>query len=158
VNRGSAFGYRFGYTHQFGLFKPSYANLRWLKSLGLQSISLIYQRFTVFTANSKSAEGNLVGVRPPLPAPIKSTVCPFSQALVGKVVPVDIALQPHAPRFRKGDALCIDIQGRWFFPRSPFFGQFPTTYQGSPKAAYGARVGGSAASSYTNDRSCQQHL
>jgi hypothetical protein len=26
-------------------------------------------------ADSKSAEGNLVGVRPPLPAPIKSTVC-----------------------------------------------------------------------------------
>jgi hypothetical protein len=35
----------------------------------LRRIALIYHRFTVFAANSKSAEGNLVGVRPPLPAP-----------------------------------------------------------------------------------------
>ena len=34
------------------------------------SITLIYHRLTVFSGNSKSAEGNLVGVRPPLPAPL----------------------------------------------------------------------------------------
>lgn len=58
----------------------------------------------------------------------------FAEPLRPKeIVPVDIALQPHATRFRKGDKLCIDIQGSWLFPRNPLFGQFPTAYQRSPK-------------------------
>jgi hypothetical protein len=44
----------------------------------LRSISLIYHSFTVFSANSKSAEGNLVGVRPPLPAPLKASTYNFA--------------------------------------------------------------------------------
>jgi len=36
------FGYRFGYTHQFGSFTPNYAKLRWIKDLGLRSITVVY--------------------------------------------------------------------------------------------------------------------
>jgi len=60
----------------------------------------------------------------------------------GEIIPVEIALQPHATRFLKGDVLCVDVQGRWFFPRNPFFGQFPTTYQRSPKGVCVLHTGG----------------
>lgn len=52
----------------------------------------------------------------------------------GEVVPVDIALYPHATRFRAGDQLLLEIRGRWHFPRNPLTGQLPTWYQPSPKA------------------------
>ena len=60
----------------------------------------------------------------------------------GEIVPVEIALQPHATRFRKGDMLCVDVQGKWFFSQNPFFGQFPTTYQRSPKGTCVLPTGG----------------
>ena len=62
--------------------------------------------------------------------------------LPGEIVLVDIALQPHATRFRKGDLLRLDIQGRWHYPRNPLFGQFPTYYQSSPKAKCILHTGG----------------
>lgn len=52
----------------------------------------------------------------------------------GEVVPVAIAMRPHATRLRKGDQLQLDIQGHWFYPRSVFRGQFPAAYQPSSKA------------------------
>ena len=69
------FGYTFGYRRQFALISAKYAKL--LVGMGLANspimlkLLLIYHRLTVFAGNSKSAEGNLVGVRPPLPAPHK---------------------------------------------------------------------------------------
>ena len=60
----------------------------------------------------------------------------------GEIVPVDIALCPHATRFRKGDQLCLDIRGTWHYPRDPFRGQFPTGYQRSPKATCILHTGG----------------
>lgn len=50
----------------------------------------------------------------------------------GEVVPVDIALLPHATRLRAGDTLRVDIRGSWHFPRNPLTGQFPAGYQRSP--------------------------
>ncbi len=52
----------------------------------------------------------------------------------GEIVPVDVALRPHATRFLKGDVLRLDVRGRWHYPRDPLRGQFPTKYQSSPKA------------------------
>ena len=60
----------------------------------------------------------------------------------GEIIPVEIALQPHATRFRKGDVLCVDVQGRWFYPRNPVFGQFPTAYQRSPRGLCVLHTGG----------------
>ena len=49
----------------------------------------------------------------------------------GEVVPLDIALLPHATRMRAGDQLRLDIRGRWHYPRNPLTGQFPAAYQAS---------------------------
>jgi predicted acyl esterase len=46
----------------------------------------------------------------------------------GEVTPVDIALLPTATRFQAGDHLVLEIATRWFFPRNPLTGQFPTWY------------------------------
>jgi predicted acyl esterase len=51
----------------------------------------------------------------------------------GEIVPVEIALLPHATRFRAGDRLCLDLRGTWPYPRDPLRGQFPTWYAPSPK-------------------------
>ena len=37
-----------------------------------------------------------------------------------EIVPIAIAMRPHATRLRKGDQLRLDIQGRWFYPKSKF--------------------------------------
>ena len=50
----------------------------------------------------------------------------------GEVVPVDIALRPHATRLRAGDTVRLDIRGTWHFPRNPLTGQFPAAYRRSP--------------------------
>lgn len=50
----------------------------------------------------------------------------------GEVVPVDVALRPHATRLRAGDELRLDIRGSWHYPRNPLTGQFPAGYQASP--------------------------
>ncbi len=61
----------------------------------------------------------------------------------GEIVPVDIALQPHATRFLRGDVLRLDIRGTWHFPGDPLRGQFPSGYQGSTKAICVLHTGGS---------------
>jgi hypothetical protein len=65
-------GYTFGYRHQFGLFTFNFAKPlaigTWVVAT-LRSITLIYHKLTVFSGNSKSVEGNFVGVQLPLPAP-----------------------------------------------------------------------------------------
>ncbi|MBW4039124.1 MAG: CocE/NonD family hydrolase [Acidobacteria bacterium] len=60
----------------------------------------------------------------------------------GEVVPVAIAMRPHATRLRKGDHLRLDIQGRWFYPKSKFRGQFPAAYEESAKAICTFHTGG----------------
>jgi uncharacterized protein len=62
--------------------------------------------------------------------------------LPGEVVPVDIALLPHATRFLKGDRLRLELRGTWHYPRDPFRGQFPTFYQPSPRAICTIHCGG----------------
>ena len=49
----------------------------------------------------------------------------------GEIVPVHIALRPHATRFRRGDELKLEIRGHWFFAAASFSGQFPANYQPS---------------------------
>ena len=60
----------------------------------------------------------------------------------GEVVPVDIALRPHATRFRAGDVLRLDIRGDWFYARDPIRGQLPTGYQKSGKGICAIHTGG----------------
>ena len=60
----------------------------------------------------------------------------------GEIVPVDIALHPHATRFRTRDQLLLDIPGRWDYLRNPLTGQFPARYQQSPKATCLLHAGG----------------
>jgi len=50
----------------------------------------------------------------------------------GEVVPVDIEVLPSATYFAHGDELRLQIQGRWFWRRSMFFGTFPFAYAPSP--------------------------
>ncbi len=64
----------------------------------------------------------------------------------GEVVPVHIALLPHATRFRAGDELVVELRGRWLFPRNPLFGQFPAGYRRSPPARLTVHTGGATAS------------
>jgi len=52
----------------------------------------------------------------------------------GEIVPVQLALLPHATRFRAGDELRLEVGGRWLFPRNPLTGQFPAGYQ-RPRSA-----------------------
>jgi putative CocE/NonD family hydrolase len=49
----------------------------------------------------------------------------------GEIVPVHIAMRPHATRFRKAEELRLEIRGHWFFPDDPLRGQFPANYQSS---------------------------
>ena len=60
----------------------------------------------------------------------------------GEIVPVDIALRPHATRMRAGDTLRLDIGGRWIFPRNPLTGQFPAGYRRSPAGRCVVHSGG----------------
>jgi uncharacterized protein len=59
----------------------------------------------------------------------------------GEVVPVDIALLPTATRFLAGDSLVLDIATRWFFPRNPISGQFPSWYASGPRATIRLHTG-----------------
>jgi predicted acyl esterase len=58
------------------------------------------------------------------------------------VVPVELALLPHATRFRAGDELRLELRGRWLFPRNPLTGQFPAGYQRPPAATCTVLTGG----------------
>ena len=60
----------------------------------------------------------------------------------GEVVPVQLALLPHATRFRAGDELRLEVRGRWLFPRNPLTGQFPAGYQRPPAATCVVLAGG----------------
>lgn len=60
----------------------------------------------------------------------------------GEIVTVDIELRPSATRFRAGERLHLDIQGRWFFPTNPLTGQFPGRYERSPKGTCVLHTGG----------------
>ncbi|MFN8169702.1 MAG: CocE/NonD family hydrolase [Candidatus Nanopelagicales bacterium] len=60
----------------------------------------------------------------------------------GEIVAVDIALRPHATRFRAGDELRLEVRGDWFYPRNPVTGQLPTGYQRSDRGALVLRTGG----------------
>jgi predicted acyl esterase len=59
-----------------------------------------------------------------------------------QVVPAEIELLPSSTRFRRGEVLRLDVQGRWFFPRDPFRGQFPAAYEPSPPGTAVLRCGG----------------
>lgn len=50
----------------------------------------------------------------------------------GEVVPVQVALLPHATRFRAGEVLRLELTGRWPVPRDPLRGQLPAGYRRSP--------------------------
>jgi len=60
----------------------------------------------------------------------------------GEIVPVDVALRPHATRMRAGDTLRLDIRGTWHFPRNPLTGQFPAGYRRSPAGRCVVHAGG----------------
>ncbi len=47
----------------------------------------------------------------------------------GVPVGLEIELLPSATRFRAGDELRLDVQGRWFHGRNPILGQFPAGYR-----------------------------
>ena len=44
-----------------------------------------------------------------------------------------VELLPSSTVFRRGDVLCLDLQGRYFFIRHPLLGQFPAGYQSSDR-------------------------
>ncbi|HXT97373.1 MAG TPA: CocE/NonD family hydrolase C-terminal non-catalytic domain-containing protein, partial [Polyangia bacterium] len=50
----------------------------------------------------------------------------------GEIAPVEIEILPSATSFARGDLLRLDVQGRWFWRRSMFFGMFPSAYAPSP--------------------------
>jgi predicted acyl esterase len=62
----------------------------------------------------------------------------------GQVVPVEIELLPSSTLFRRGEVLRLDVQGHWFWRRSPFFGMFPVAYRASPPATVILHLGGPA--------------
>ena len=47
---------------------------------------------------------------------------------------VDIELHASATRFEAGEELHLVVQGGWFFPTNPLFGQFPAHYRRGPAA------------------------
>jgi uncharacterized protein len=59
-----------------------------------------------------------------------------------EIIPVDIALIPHATRFRKGDILRLELRGRWHYSRNPFTGTFPFGYERSSKGTCVIHAGG----------------
>ena len=53
-----------------------------------------------------------------------------------------IALRPHATRFRKGEALRLELRDRWPIPGDMLRGQFPAGYQQSPRGRWTLHTGG----------------
>ena len=70
------------------------------------------------------------------------THCKVQPLQAGEVMPIAIAMRPHATRLRKGDQLRLDLQGRWFYPKSQLRGQFPASYEKSPNATCIFHTGG----------------
>ncbi|GFK95626.1 Cocaine esterase [Fundidesulfovibrio magnetotacticus] len=73
-------------------------------------------------------EGGVVSTLPGASEPAHTRAQPLAP---GVVVPLDIALLPSATFFRKGEGMRLVVQGRWFEPRNPLFGQFPAGYEAS---------------------------
>ena len=73
---------------------------------------------------------SLRGLDPELSQPWEPVpACSETQPVpTGEVVAVDVALGPSATLFRAGDRLRLVVAGRWFSPRNPLTGQFPTAY------------------------------
>ncbi|MGN6331435.1 MAG: CocE/NonD family hydrolase C-terminal non-catalytic domain-containing protein, partial [Motilibacteraceae bacterium] len=69
----------------------------------------------------------------------------------GEVVPVRIALLPHATRFRAGEVLRLELTGRWPVPRDPLRGQFPAGYRRSPRGSLTVHTGPGQPSSLLMD-------
>ena len=59
----------------------------------------------------------------------------------GEIAPVEIEILPFATWFARGDTLRLVVQGRWFWPRNPFFGMFPGTYAPSPRGVVTLHLG-----------------
>lgn len=60
----------------------------------------------------------------------------------GQVVPLTIELLPSATLFRAGEELQLQVQGRWFYARNPFTGQFPSYFEKSRPGRCIVHVGG----------------
>jgi uncharacterized protein len=60
----------------------------------------------------------------------------------GELVTLDLELAPSATLFRAGEELRLDVQGRWFFPTAPLFGQFPGHYERSTRGTSVLHIGG----------------
>ena len=118
------YGYAFGYRHQFALISASYAKLQIGMGIAgslIRSNTLIYHRHTVFLGNSKSAEGNLVGVRPPSRHHLKyqylwnQRLAALGKALCLGCFPVDPALRyefrysAHPLSFQYDGPLAADL-------------------------------------------------
>lgn len=60
----------------------------------------------------------------------------------GRIAPVEIELLPSSTLFHRGEVLRLDIQGRWLWPRNPFFGTFPADYAPSAEGDVVLHLGG----------------
>jgi uncharacterized protein len=60
----------------------------------------------------------------------------------GRRYRLDVELRPSATAFEPGDALRLDVQGRWFFRRLPILGQFPAGYERSKRGTLTLHTGG----------------
>ncbi len=60
-----------------------------------------------------------------------------------EILALEIELRQHATRFLKGDVLCLELRGTWFFARNPLSGQFPASYEPSLKGTCVVHTGGS---------------
>jgi uncharacterized protein len=60
----------------------------------------------------------------------------------GQIAPVEIELLASSTLFRRGEAIRLDVQGRWFWPRNPLFGTFPGDYAPSAGADVILHLGG----------------
>lgn len=60
----------------------------------------------------------------------------------GEIIPVHIALRPHATRFRRGEQLKLELRGTWHYKTSRLRGQFPAAYQPSASGTCIVHTGG----------------
>jgi predicted acyl esterase len=60
----------------------------------------------------------------------------------GRIARVDIELLPSATLFRRGEAMRLDVQGRWFWPKNPLIGTFPVDYAPSAGGEVVLHLGG----------------
>jgi predicted acyl esterase len=58
-----------------------------------------------------------------------------------EIAPIEIEMLPSATFFARGDALRLDLRGRWFWKRNAFFGLYPFAYAQSPRARVVVHLG-----------------